>query len=71
MTTPTDDSGKSSIQDSPLYDPEEDKRIREAIKAEMARLGPEEGRKWRERMVKLLAQTVIVERGPRNDGERG
>jgi hypothetical protein len=71
MATPTDDdNGNTPIEGSALYDPAEDELIRQTIQARLAKLSPEEGRKWRERMLAWLTQTVIVPlRMTEQDGE--
>lgn len=71
MTTPTDDDN-GDANDSILDEAAHDELLRQAIEEKMARLGPEEGRKWRERMLAFLTQEEIVERQtPDDDGERG
>ena len=65
MTTPTDDENEGTIEVAALYTEHHDALLREAIQKKLARLGPEEGRKWLERMLTKLTQTVIV---PQREG---
>lgn len=72
MTTPTDDENEGTIQGMALYTERHDALLRKVIQKKLARLGPEEGRAWLERMLMKLTQTVIIPRSKdEGDGEKG
>lgn len=68
MTTPTDDD--DPVDGTKLYPPGLNELIRQAIERKLAKLSPEEGRRWLERTLTMLTRDEIVDRRPEEDGER-
>ena len=64
----TDDNSNTPIEESALYDPAEDELIRQSIARRLAQLSPEEGHKWRERMLAKLLRTEIIP-APQREGD--
>ncbi len=72
MTTPTDnDDDNDTVDGTSMSDPSEEAAIQQAIESRLAKLSPEEGQKWLERMLALLTQDVIVSTSElEGDGEK-
>ncbi|MFL5343186.1 MAG: hypothetical protein ACJ8AT_00225 [Hyalangium sp.] len=73
MTTPPDDDkDEGTTEGTALFTARHDELIRQMLQEKRSKLSPEEWRRWQERMLAWMTQTVIVPiPGTEGDGERG